>query len=404
MMKVETNQIEQKQYIQARLIAFLYENVLLQVIISPILAFFVVWVFKDIHSPHILAIWFVSVCIAFFLRYLLYRAYLSANPTAEYAHVWGKRYALLMITAGSVWGVSGYFFYSSEHLPETMMLVIVLAGLTAGSFISHSAYLLAYIIFPIFAVIPLSIRFYIEAGEVNIILGTLCLVYIFILFSYANRAHRYLKKAVQSELKMKELNEKLVIQKEKAEYANIAKSKFLAVASHDLRQPLHAIQLFTSALEMESSEPSIKSILTNITNATDSLSHLFNNLLDLSMVEAKTIRPTFSSFPLNDFFQKLQDEYEPTAWAKDLDFRFVKTSVIIWSDPLLVERIIRNLLENAIRYTNNGAILIGCRRKTEHVRLDIYDTGLGISNDDIENIFNEFITNNTKPVLQTICI
>lgn len=182
----------------------------------------------------------------------------------------------------------------------------------------------------------------------------------------------------------------LTRQTEEAEQANIAKSKFLAAASHDLRQPLHALRLFLDILNTRLRGSGLQPIMENINKSTEALGNLFDNLLDLSKVEAKAITPEYSDFPLQYIFNRLMTDYASSAYGKGLWFRMVPTKAIVHSDIAMLERILRNLVSNAIRYTNEGGVLIGCRRRNGMLEIEVWDTGIGIPENEMESIFSEF--------------
>jgi signal transduction histidine kinase len=182
----------------------------------------------------------------------------------------------------------------------------------------------------------------------------------------------------------------LIKQREHAEQANIAKSKFLATASHDLRQPLHALRLFVDILVRRVQDTEVRSIIDDINRSTNALEELFNNLLDLSRVEANVITPDIINFPLQYLFDRLRTDYATTAYRKGLWFRIVNTKAIIQSDFSMLERILRNLISNAIRYTDKGGILIGCRRRNGKLVIEVLDTGIGIPASEMQSIFSEF--------------
>ena len=189
------------------------------------------------------------------------------------------------------------------------------------------------------------------------------LVLLPVIIQFATRYQRTFLESVNVRLQNSELMEQLRQQKEAAEEANIAKSRFLAVASHDLRQPLHALGLFVQALQESSIASHERHIVGNIRRSVDAMEELFDALLDISRLDAGVVRPRFETFGLATLFDRLSFEYGPVARQKGLSLRVMKTSVYICSDPSLFDRIARNLVSNAIRYTDRGGVLLGCRRQ-----------------------------------------
>ncbi|WP_281262059.1 PAS domain-containing hybrid sensor histidine kinase/response regulator [Azospirillum thermophilum] len=178
--------------------------------------------------------------------------------------------------------------------------------------------------------------------------------------------------------------------REEADRANIAKSKFLAAASHDLRQPVQSLYLFAAALGDRLQGHPGQGLLDNMRQGLDTLKGLLDGLLDISRLESGKITAAPVDIRLNLLLGRLVAEYAPRAQQKGLELRAIPTRAWVRSDPAHLERILRNLLENALRYTPRGRILIGCRRRGDAVRVEVWDSGLGIPADRLCDIFEEF--------------
>lgn len=175
-----------------------------------------------------------------------------------------------------------------------------------------------------------------------------------------------------------------------AEESNRAKTVFLASASHDLRQPLHAMGLFLSALALEALSGKQHALLTHAQASALATGEMLTTLMDFSRVDAGVIVPQTQTFALQNIFQKLEREMAPVAEGKGLAFRMRDTSLVLQADPALVEMILRNLVLNAIRYTDQGGILMACRRRGQRAVLEVWDTGVGIPAHQHQAIFREF--------------
>ncbi len=187
----------------------------------------------------------------------------------------------------------------------------------------------------------------------------------------------------------KQAEEAIKAAKAEAEQANEAKSRFLAAASHDLRQPLQAINLYLGALAGRLA-PGDAPIMKHIDVCLGSLSSLLGDLLDLSKLDADVIRPNNTDFPLAELFRNIVSAHAPAAEAKGLRLLAVSTKLWAKCDPVLVERAVGNLLANAIRYTEQGGVVIGCRRRGGKIWVEVVDSGIGIPIDKHEVIFEEF--------------
>ena len=175
-----------------------------------------------------------------------------------------------------------------------------------------------------------------------------------------------------------------------AERANKAKSVFLASASHDLRQPLNAMQMYIAALQSKVKDKEILRIIEDINSVSISTARLLNALLDVSELEVGAIKPRHEIFSVNNILISIFQSYLPLAKDKELDFRIVPSSLYVRSDPALLERILGNFMSNAIRYTNKGSVLIGCRKRGDKVSIEVWDTGCGISDDQMSLIYEDF--------------
>ena len=182
----------------------------------------------------------------------------------------------------------------------------------------------------------------------------------------------------------------LQVAKIEAEQANLSKTKFLAAASHDLHQPLNAARLFLGALTDLVLGARARQLAERIAAALDTVGGLLNELLDMSKLDAGVWPVKRSNFAVAPILDRLRQEYEPQAEAVGLELRLIPTSVAVHSDPNLFERVMRNFISNAIRYTKSGRIVVGCRRRQNRVRVEVWDTGVGILEADLVSIFAEF--------------
>lgn len=200
----------------------------------------------------------------------------------------------------------------------------------------------------------------------------------------------------------KRMEDALALAKQGAEEANRAKSRFLAAASHDLRQPIQALGLFIGALHALAQRPQINGadvehIATRLQSASHGLSNLLNELLDISRLDAGTIRAEKRPVALTEKLATLHNAFSGPATEKGIELRIAPCSLWVDTDPTLLYRILANLVANALRYTQHGRVLVGCRRHTGTVTLQVWDTGIGIPDDQLANIFEEFFqADNTK--------
>ena len=177
---------------------------------------------------------------------------------------------------------------------------------------------------------------------------------------------------------------------EEADQANMSKTKFLAAVSHDLLQPLNAAQLFNSSLSEQVQNTSLESIVSSVDISLNDLENLICTLVDISKLDAGVVKADKSSFKLADLLDNLANEYQQQTHHYGVELHYVTTDIIVHSDSVLLARVLRNFLSNAFRYTENGKVLLGCRRHGNYVSIEVWDNGVGIAKEKIKEIFQEF--------------
>ncbi len=244
---------------------------------------------------------------------------------------------------------------------------------------------------------PPHIRFYAGAPLVTaegLILGTLCVIdrrprHDFGLDQRTDLAA--FARLVMHELEAKRAMEEAVRARAEAQRADAAKTRFLAAASHDLRQPFQAMELLLGVMEQRlAGQDDTLTLLGRVQEALHSGQALLNGLLDIATLEAGTVEPTVTDFPIREVVERLVREMSPLADQRGVGLRVQDCGLEVRSDPLLLERILRNLLSNAIAHTKKGGILIGCRRHGTRLRVEVWDTGPGIPPEQLDLVFEEF--------------
>ena len=172
--------------------------------------------------------------------------------------------------------------------------------------------------------------------------------------------------------------------------ANRAKSRFIAAASHDLRQPLHALGLFVARLQGRVKAAERSRIVEQIDASVAAMNELFNDLLDMSKLDSGVLAPNISEFPIAQLLERTESTFSAAARKKGLSLRIVRNSAWVRSDFILLERILLNLVSNAVSYTARGKVVVGCRLRGRHLRIDVFDRGPGIPEDEHISIFREF--------------
>jgi signal transduction histidine kinase len=229
-------------------------------------------------------------------------------------------------------------------------------------------------------------------------LGTASALYGVAMLGMCRVQARTLDEGFRIRFENRALLEQLTVQKaeaeaarHQAESASLAKSQFLAAASHDLRQPLYALSLFSASLDELRLGPEARSVVGNIQSSIGTMEQLFEGLLDLSKLDAGVVQPRFAPVSIDALFDRLSQYFRPIAGARGLDLRFRSDGEWVTSDPVLLEQVLGNLTSNALRATTSGGVLVAARPRGGHIRLEVWDTGIGIAQADLDRIFEEFV-------------
>ena len=345
----------------------------------------------------------VGVCLLFICAVTLNRTISCKNlhfikaETKEEVERIGLRVTIAVGLNGLAWGVAGFILFTPEYIPGQSLLTMLLIGLACGSITTSTPYLPANYFYVIGMLVPLIVRTGMQGDALHIFTTGLLIIYLSFVLFFSRKMNRLLTDSLRMRYENIDLIDELKEQKEtaesarrEAEAANRAKSQFLAAASHDLRQPLHALGLFAATLSERIHYPEVRNIVDNINASVESLEELFNELLDISKLDAGIILPSISSFPIQQLFDRIWNDYAPQADARGLELKVHKSSAIVYSDYTLLERIVRNLVVNAIRYTEKGKVLVGVRHRQGKLSIEVWDTGIGISPEQSEKVFEEF--------------
>ena len=319
----------------------------------------------------------------------------GADPGVA-ATAWIRRWLTSAVTAGALWGVAGACFFPSSPVLQ-LVLVAAILGVVFGSLSQLSSYAPALLVYLPLVLLPLAARLWVAhapvysaaAAIVAAILGAT----LYMGRNYGRTVAESVKAGIDNEILLNQLiSEKRIAEdaRRAAEAATRSKTRFFAAASHDLRQPLQAIGIYCSLLRKRAQGP-IVPLVRNLSAGVETLSNLVGELLEVSRLDAGAIQPRIESVSLAEVFTGLQREFLPLAEARRLEFRVRETNLCVTSDGLLLSRVLRNLLANAIRYTAHGGVLLAARRRTgDIVDLEIWDTGPGIHKQDLDRIFDEF--------------
>jgi signal transduction histidine kinase len=354
--------------------------------------------FWNITPKAVLLPWLLVVAALWLARLLLAQRFKAAQPeTLAQWQRWRLWWNLGSLASGALWGLTAWIFYHrGVGIQQTGLIITVYTFCIAAVPVMATQPRL-FLGFAALCFLPMILRIA-TAPEPNSLQLAGILLLIFTLTTLLARNYRQaLQRAIDLKLRADELAVQLRVEKQaaeearrQAEIANRAKTQFFTAASHDLRQPLHAMGLFAEALRQRTHEPEAAQLVNSINGSVDALEGLFSELLDITRIDSGGVAVNAEHFALGDMLRKLKLHYEPTAFEKGLALRLRGGARVAHADPLLVERIVRNLVSNAIRYTNDGSVLVACRARAGRVLVQVWDTGLGISPPEQARVFEEF--------------
>lgn len=295
---------------------------------------------------------------------------------------------------GLLWMAAELLFLPGSDYGHRGLLMVLLSGLGAGVMQSLCANLRALYLFFAPAVLGFALAGALSQGHYFLPAVTLLLVWVAVNLSFARMMHRTLVESLQNRHIAHALAADLAVQRDRAVELSQARSRFLAAASHDLRQPVHALSLLVGALHQGVSAEQSQKIIAHVGMAVDAMGTMFNALLDISKLDAELVHPEWQTADLSPLLARIAADQAALTTAKVLGFRSVcpvDTVLLVRTDPILLERVLRNLLSNAIRYTDQGMVEVRARRRGGRVEIAIADTGLGIPRERRSEIFQEFV-------------
>lgn len=336
--------------------------------------------------------WLACVAVFLAIRY----AFLTRLPARVHLSVETRLRTAVVLSGinGALHGSSLFFFPlldEFDRLLVTIMALSLCAG-SVGSTVGYRPVLLAYVL-PI--LVPLSVLWAanpgMDAGWREMFVAGLILLFIVLLVTLARDAFRLFRESFEIRFEHVELNRKLEKALEESRIASDAKTRFLAAASHDLRQPVHALALFSAALSRRSLDEKTHDIAKHVQSAIDALSFQLDALLDISKLDAGVIEPNRTSFRLCPMLERLREQFTPLAWEKGLVLLVhCPDDAAVHTDEKLLEQIIRNLLSNAVKYTDAGTVSVRAGMEHGKYLLAVTDTGRGIPREARGKVFEEF--------------
>jgi signal transduction histidine kinase/CheY-like chemotaxis protein len=376
-----------------------FELLLRQATRSPFVIALVVVVVAYLVSGHVpmyvVALWaLVQIAVPFARRVYSLRRLRQRPADVQRALDYTVLYA---IVAGLVTGSTSPLFFPALDVEGRALLTMILVCWVAGGVSTLAAYARAFYVFVALTLLPLVVLWMLEGNPQDIANGVLIALFALILVFFVRDNESLVRESFAIRYENERLLEALererqavLLARDRAEEANRAKSRFLAAASHDLRQPLHALSLFSATLKLRETDGTAGEIAGHIDQALASLSSLVDSLLDISRLDAGAVRPDLQRVSVKALIERIEADYRPVAEQKGLVFRVAPVDVQVQTDPVLLERVVRNLVDNAFKYTAAGSVSLDAERDAHRVRIAVRDTGPGIPKSERERIFEEF--------------
>lgn len=341
--------------------------------------------------------WFALYVGNLLLRLAMVRAFQREDPAGSRLHVWARRYTVGLAFSGAIFGSLAWFMFPLASALGQMFLIVIVTGISAASITANAYHLPAMRAYVFMMLLPMVCRLAYEGGLEHGLLAIAVGLYLGVVLMFGrNQAALILRSftvAHENAELLEELRRKTELAEtaqRKAEQASLAKSQFFAAASHDLRQPMQALGLYAASLRETKREPEDERRIDQILSSVDALESLFDELLDISKLDAGYVKPSPSHFPARALFERLENAYSPFARKTGLALRFGDTGTVLHTDSILLERILGNLISNALRYTTAGSVQVRCRPQGERIAIEVADTGPGIPIAEHERVFDEF--------------
>jgi signal transduction histidine kinase/CheY-like chemotaxis protein len=365
-------------------------------------ALLVALVYQHLYADSSIWNWAFISCVIDLMCIGLVR-YTRDPVTAQEGVVMAQVLRVMALAIGGMWGALALFFIQPEQPHSIMLVLAMLAGVSSSGMIVFApawpvslAHLLPVCVPPLWVLL--------QGDPAAMAIGVGTCIYLATMLPVSFRTAQMVREALALRFANDQLVNRLRDQTQRAldareqtesalreaEEANRAKVVFMAAASHDLRQPLHALGLFASTLARTPMSVHQRHLLNQIEQSGQAARELLSTLLDFSQVDTGVVKSSAEVFALQPLLRRLESEFAPQADAQQLHYRSRDCAWAVHADPALVERIMRNLITNALRYTERGGVLVGVRRRADRAVIEVWDSGFGIPQHELQAIFREF--------------
>ena len=366
-------------------------------------------IYASLAAPMVLGGWMLACSTLLVLRLLHYGRY-RRHPGVDAPTLqrWRFSWQLLVLGQGAMWPLAVWLFWDLGTPYHSLGLILIVFSYGVASVQLLAPQPRVFTAFISVVLVPTVLRIVTDAAQPwHWQLATV----VAILFGLTLLMGRTYGSALGQSIALQARADDLAAQlrtemqaaeqaRRAAEAANRAKTQFFAAASHDLRQPLHAMGLFAEALRQRVKDPEVAGLVNSINESVDALEGLFGELLDITRIDTGGVEVNPQPVRMRDLFSRLRLHFEPIAFEKGLMLSFRGDGHVAHADPVLLERILRNLVSNAIRYTDDGGVLVSCRVRQGGLLVQVWDSGIGIADSALPRIFDEFYQVQTSRALE----
>jgi signal transduction histidine kinase/CheY-like chemotaxis protein len=388
--QTDTAQVSRVDRIQGEQIRSLYRSavVALNAALVGALVLCGVLYYIGAQTVQALAVWLILVVADYAIRQSLYLVYRRSSPALTDQRRWARRYTAATLFGGLVWGI-GAVGLMPDNDSAQLVIMLFIAATASGAVPAFGSHLPTTYAYTVPAMLPFVVWCAGQSDPLHRALVLMGLVFTAVFLALAHRFNGDLIASLALRFENLDLAHDLRHQRDVADAANLAKSRFLAAASHDLRQPVHALGMFVGALRGRAMDAEAMRLVEHVNGSVEALDGLFTAMLDISRLDAGVVPLNRRGFAIQPMLDRVCKDYAAEASAKGVRVVLHRCNVVVYSDPVLIERILRNIVSNAVRYTDRGRVVVGCRRGTA-LRMEVWDTGRGIPQDQHARVFEEF--------------
>jgi signal transduction histidine kinase/ActR/RegA family two-component response regulator len=335
-------------------------------------------------------VWAVLIHTTQAFRFAGNRRYLK-TPLAERDPERMARWYCNALTFNAVaWGSAPWFFFPTGNLPLTSLMMLLLLGISSGGVASLAPYRPALFRFIVPVLSGLAAALLWQREITHVYLAICTLAYLVVNLRFGLQQNRLLTEALRARYEKEDLAQRLAEQVRMVERASLEKTRFFASASHDLRQPLHSLGLFGSAILARLAATADEPLARNMMHCVDALEASFSSMLDVSKLDAGVVEVKAEPVAMADIFRRLQVTLGQQAEAQGLALRFKPGGKWVYADAALLERMLGNLVHNALKFTQSGGVAVLARTQGQNVNVEVWDSGRGIDDKEVPRIFDEF--------------